>query len=184
MAYLRVATFPRRVPYPCVFCKGGRRCCRPNFCPLYTSRCVCVVVPALRKVREGRAPAAVVASAVSRPGQPACVNRCKKLLYHGQEGSPQGNVCGLIASWLALHHNQKHHADNGKHSECLFLPIPYVRLPHQETIRPRHRGMPPTTSASSSSAQSRQRPAQRRIVPGPRDTISATEHQPTSTEAW
>ena len=32
--------------------------------------------------------------------------------------------CQLLGSWLALHHNQEHHTDNGKHSECLFLPIP------------------------------------------------------------
>lgn len=42
----------------------------------------------------------------------------------------------LIGSWLALHHNQKHHADNGKHSECLLLPIPYFRLPHQKPFAP------------------------------------------------
>ena len=36
----------------------------------------------------------------------------------------------LIGTWFALHHNQKHHAHNGKHSECLFLSIPYLRLPH------------------------------------------------------
>jgi hypothetical protein len=35
-----------------------------------------------------------------------------------------------------LHHHQKHHTDNGKHSECLFLPIPYVRLPHQKPFAP------------------------------------------------
>jgi ATPase subunit of ABC transporter with duplicated ATPase domains len=39
-------------------------------------------------------------------------------------------VTRLIGSWLALHHNQKHHTNNGKHSECLFLPIPHFRLPH------------------------------------------------------
>src|SRR6202171_5551324 len=42
----------------------------------------------------------------------------------------------LIGSWLALHHNQKHHTDNGKHSECRFLPIPYLRLPHQKPFAP------------------------------------------------
>ncbi len=35
-----------------------------------------------------------------------------------------------------MHHNQKHHTDNGKHSECLFLPIPYFRLPHQKPFAP------------------------------------------------
>ena len=41
MAHLCIAPFPRRVPHPCVFCKGGRRCCRRNSCPFYTTRCVC-----------------------------------------------------------------------------------------------------------------------------------------------
>jgi PRTRC genetic system protein E len=31
-----------------------------------------------------------------------------------------------------LYHNQEHHTDNGEHSECLFLTIPYFRLPHQK----------------------------------------------------
>lgn len=65
--------------------------------------------------------------------KPACVNRFQKLLDHGQAGSnPQKKGCRLIGSWLALHDNQKHHTDNGKHSECLFLPIPHFRLPHQK----------------------------------------------------
>jgi hypothetical protein len=41
VAHLCIAPFPRRVPHPCVFCKGGRRCCRRNSCPFYTTRCVC-----------------------------------------------------------------------------------------------------------------------------------------------
>jgi hypothetical protein len=44
--------------------------------------------------------------------------------------------CRLIGTWFALHHNQKHHTDNGKHSECLFLPIPHFRLPHQKPFAP------------------------------------------------
>ena len=41
VAHLRIAPFPWGVPHPCVFCKGGRRCCRRNFCPFYTTRCGC-----------------------------------------------------------------------------------------------------------------------------------------------
>src|SRR6266446_8694622 len=40
VAHLCIAPFPRRVPHPCVFCKGGRFC-RRNSCPFYTARCVC-----------------------------------------------------------------------------------------------------------------------------------------------
>src|ERR1700740_3270952 len=42
----------------------------------------------------------------------------------------------LIGIWLALHHYQKHHTDNDKHSECLFLAIPHFRLPHQKPFAP------------------------------------------------
>src|SRR5580692_1586059 len=41
VAHLCIAPFPRRVPHPCVCCKGGRRCCLRNSCPFYTARCVC-----------------------------------------------------------------------------------------------------------------------------------------------
>ena len=41
---------------PCVVCKGGQRCCRDDFCPFGTNPVAyAFVVPALRKVREGRA---------------------------------------------------------------------------------------------------------------------------------
>jgi hypothetical protein len=43
-----------------------------------------------------------------------------------------GIISELIGSWLPLYHNQEHHTDNGEHSECLFLTIPYFRLPHQK----------------------------------------------------
>jgi len=43
------APFPLGVPHPCVFCKGGRRCCRRNFCPFCTNPVAyAFVVPALR----------------------------------------------------------------------------------------------------------------------------------------
>ena len=54
VTHLCIAPFPRGVPHPCVFCKGGRRCCRRNFCPFYTTRRVCRRRTRPRKVREGR----------------------------------------------------------------------------------------------------------------------------------
>ena len=52
--FLCIAPFPRRVPHPCVFCKGGRRCCRRNSCPFYTARCVCRRRTRPFRLREGR----------------------------------------------------------------------------------------------------------------------------------
>src|SRR6202023_3663436 len=49
---------------------------------------------------------------------------------------PKLPVTRLVRSLLALHHNKKHHTDNGKHSECRFLPIPLLRLPHQKPLAP------------------------------------------------
>jgi len=51
-------------PQPCVYCKslpgdcrrGGRRCCRRNFCPFYTTRCVCRRRTRACKERESGAP--------------------------------------------------------------------------------------------------------------------------------
>src|SRR5438128_1581197 len=54
VAHLCIAPSPRRVPHPCVFCKGGRRCCRRNSGPFYTAPCVCRRRTSLRKVRDGR----------------------------------------------------------------------------------------------------------------------------------
>ena len=49
------ATVPTGVPHPCVFCKGGWRSYRRNLCPFCTDPVAYeFVVPALRKVREGR----------------------------------------------------------------------------------------------------------------------------------
>jgi hypothetical protein len=54
VAHLCIASFPRRVPHPCVCCKGGPRCCRRNSSPSTLPVVYAIVVPALRKVREGR----------------------------------------------------------------------------------------------------------------------------------
>jgi len=54
---LCVRHFALRVPHPCVFCKGGRRCCRRNFCPFSTNPFTyAFIVLALRQQREGRGP--------------------------------------------------------------------------------------------------------------------------------
>jgi len=53
-----------------------------------------------------------------------------------RQGNTQLPDCRLIGGWFALQHNQKHHANNGKHSECLFLTIPELRLPHQKPFAP------------------------------------------------
>ena len=81
-----------------------------------------------------------------------------------------------------MHHNQEHHTDKGKHPECLFLPIPQFRLPHQK----------PFASDIEECHQPHQQARRQRndgnvqrsgeLRPCPHDTISATEHQPTSIE--
>jgi hypothetical protein len=38
---ISLAVLTQMGAHPCVFCKGGRRCCRRNSRPFYTTRCVC-----------------------------------------------------------------------------------------------------------------------------------------------
>jgi len=70
------STIPTEGAHPCVFCKGGRRCCGRNFCPFYTTRCwMPSPYPPFAKYAKDGAPASVVASAVwkpvhTRPAQP------------------------------------------------------------------------------------------------------------------
>ena len=52
VAHLCIAPFPR--PHPCVFRKGGRRCCRRNPSPFYTALCVCRRRTRPFRPREGR----------------------------------------------------------------------------------------------------------------------------------
>jgi hypothetical protein len=55
------------------FCKGGRRCCRRNFCPFCTNPVTyAFVVPALRQEREGRGtPLCWYCPQDQKPGPPA-----------------------------------------------------------------------------------------------------------------